>query len=187
MLPWIDHALGTWILTRSAGLFAYLLLWLAAVTGLLQAGRLTGRALPGDLVMAVHRWAAAWALYAATVHVVILLYDPWEPFTLAGILLPFAARYRPGAVALGVYSLYAALGVQITSYLLGRIDTRLWRWTHRLSIPAYLLALAHGVVLGTDTRLPWAQALYALTAASFAGVLGLRLGRAAVPRRARGG
>lgn len=183
MPPWFEHA--TWFLTRTAGLLAYVFLWLAAVTGLLQSSRLAGRAVPAGLVLAVHRWASAWSLYAVAVHMVILLYDRWQPFSLAGILLPFASHFRPLEVALGVYSLYAALGVQVTSYLLGRIDPRVWRWTHWLSIPAYLLALAHGLALGTDTRLPWVQALYMLTAVSFGALVLVRWRRAAAAPSSR--
>lgn len=166
---------STWHITRAAGIMAYLFLWLAAATGLLLSSRLLGRAAPPPLLGAAHQWGAAWSLYATVVHAVILRYDHWVPFRWPDILLPFAATYRTGAVALGVYALYALVGVQVTSYLRARLGAATWRLAHALAVPAYVLALIHGVWIGTDTVQPWVQALYWSTGSVFAFLLLARL------------
>lgn len=175
---------STWHITRAAGIMAYLFLWLAAVTGLLLSSRLLGLAASPPLLGAAHQWGAAWSLYATVVHAVILRYDHWVSFRWPDILLPFASTYRTGAVALGVYALYALVGVQVTSYLRARLGVATWRLAHALSVPAYVLALAHGVWAGTDTAQPWVQALYWSTGSVFAFLL---LARLLLTRGARAG
>lgn len=166
---------NTWYITRAAGIMAYIFLWLAAVTGLLLSTRILGPVAPPPLLGAAHQWAAAWTFFATVVHIVILLYDPWVPFRWEDILLPFASAHRPGAVALGIYALYALTGVQLTSYLRSHLSPGVWRITHFLSIPAYVLALVHGVVIGTDTSALWVQALYWSTGTLFALLVVARL------------
>jgi cytochrome b561 len=43
------------------------------------------------------------------------------------------------------------------------MSTRLWRTIHLLAVPAFVLALLHGVFAGTDTQRPWMIALYGTT------------------------
>lgn len=166
---------STWYITRAAGIMAYLFLWLAAVTGLLLSTRAPGPALPPPVLGAAHQWASAWSLYAAVVHAVILLYDHWVAFRWADLLLPFASAYRTVPVALGVYALYGMAGVQVTSYLRARLGPGAWRRVHALSVPAFGLALAHGVATGTDTPAPWMQALYWSTGSLFAFLFAARI------------
>ena len=41
-----------------------------------------------------------------------------------------------------------------------RASVRTWREIHYVSFAAYLLALGHGIMAGTDTSQVWAQLLY---------------------------
>ncbi len=190
MLERLAQGLQPWPVTRAAGLLAYLFLWLSVVAGLMVTASRRGWGLRPARWNAVHQWAAAWSLYAVTAHLVILLYDTHQPFRWPELLLPFASRYRPGAVALGVYALYALLGVQLSSYLRSRVGTATWRLVHYLSLPAYTLALVHGLTAGSDNDQPWLQVLYWGTGAIFTLLLTARLTRAAwsvlrVPRASR--
>jgi hypothetical protein len=54
---------------------------------------------------------------------------------------------------------------------------RAWRAVHWLSYASWPVALWHGLGTGTDSRVPWLLALYALCGASVLGVAGWRLAR----------
>ena len=48
----------------------------------------------------------------------------------------------------------------VSSWVRKFLPTRLWRDLHLLAIPAFILALLHGVFSGTDTDRPAMVALY---------------------------
>jgi DMSO/TMAO reductase YedYZ heme-binding membrane subunit len=73
------------------------------------------------------------------------------------------STYRPVATTLGVVGMYLMVVVLVTSWLRKPIGTTWWRRAHLLAVPAFTLALAHGVFAGSDSAQPWATAMYALT------------------------
>lgn len=167
--------LQTWYLSRAAGLVALTLLWVSVMLGLMQGGKLlAGVTAPGSNVD-VHAFAALLAVYAATFHAWILLWDRFVPFRPGEILVPFSASYEPVLVGIGSLALYAALGAVVTTYLRGLLGPKLWRFLHRISALGLGLALVHGYLLGTDTRLPAVQALYQVIGWSTALLLAYRI------------
>jgi len=76
-----------------------------------------------------------------------------------------AARDRPGVLAA---ELLAALA--LTNRYRRRLPYRLWRRAHYLNFAVWLLALVHGVTVGTDGRTAWMTALYAVACGSVAGL-----------------
>jgi DMSO/TMAO reductase YedYZ heme-binding membrane subunit len=56
--------------------------------------------------------------------------------------------------------MYAMVVVTVSSWVRKFLPTRLWRDIHLLAIPAFILALLHGVFSGTDTDRPAMLALY---------------------------
>jgi len=87
-------------------------------------------------------------------HFGALLVDSFMPFSIAQIAIPMASEYRPLAISLGVISMYATLFVVVLSWLRKRVGTTWWRRSHLLAVPAFTLALLHGVFAGTDTIRP---------------------------------
>jgi hypothetical protein len=90
---------------------------------------------------------------------------PWsvDPFTHVGrrdILVPLATWYRPLSMAAGIVGLYLMLAVWVSTQLRPRISYT-WRLLHTLTFAVDLLSLLHALGTGTDTRQPWALALYA--------------------------
>lgn len=165
------NLLNTWYLTRAAGLVAFVLLWASVTLGLLQSiGLLKGVTSPLANVD-VHGFVSLGALYATVYHAVVLLWDRHTPFTWTEILVPFASGHEPVLVGLGIISFYVALGATITTYLRGKLTPRLWRWIHLFSLVGFFLALAHGVLLGTDTELTAVGYLYRFTGISVAFLL----------------
>ena len=84
------------------------------------------------------------------VHAVSLLLDPVLRPGLAGLLVPFAAPYRPVATALGQIAAYGMLALGATFYVRRRIGTQRWRSAHRWLPLFWLLAVGHGLLVGTD-------------------------------------
>ncbi|HYF96087.1 MAG TPA: hypothetical protein VD969_28070 [Symbiobacteriaceae bacterium] len=161
----------TWQMTRAAGLVAFTLLWLSVILGLLQS---TGYfRMPG--VVDLHTFASVWALYATVFHIVVLLFDRHSPYRLAEILIPFADVHSPVLNGIGGLAFYISAGVTVTSYYRTRFSTKSWRAIHLTSLGAFLFALVHALVLGTDSGLPWLAFAYRFAAVSVAGLLGYRI------------
>ncbi|MBS1120569.1 MAG: hypothetical protein H6Q90_2797, partial [Deltaproteobacteria bacterium] len=82
-------------------------------------------------------------------------------FDLVDLAVPFASSYRPLAVGLGVIAAYLAVVVHVSFGLRRRLGTKLWRRLHALSFVAFVAASVHAIAAGSDSRTPWAVALYA--------------------------
>ena len=106
-------------------------------------------------------------LALALVHAAVLLGDGYLNYAAAQLLLPFASTpYRPLWVGLGQLAFYALIPVTLSFYVRRWLGPRAWRWVHALSVAAFLLALVHGVLSGTDSAQPLVQWLYWATGGS---------------------
>lgn len=154
---------GMWLVARSSGITAYLLLTLVTITGLLLAhpNRSAVRWLSPTARIRSHVVLTIFTLAFILVHIVVLALDPWAKVGWAGALLPFGADYRPLPVTLGLLSLWAGLIAGVSAGFAGRFTGRWWRPLHRLAGVAWILAWVHGVLAGSDTG-PLA-AMYAVT------------------------
>jgi methionine sulfoxide reductase heme-binding subunit len=94
---------------------------------------------------------------------------------VSGLLVPFAAPYRPLATALGQIAAYGMLGLGATFYVRRRIGTRRWRAAHRWLPVFWLMAVAHGLLVGTDSGTAWALAALAPPVAAAAALVLTRL------------
>jgi DMSO/TMAO reductase YedYZ heme-binding membrane subunit len=111
-----------------------------------------------------HASVASVGLALLAIHMILLLFHDFVPFRVLDLLVPMRSTFRPIAITLGVVAMYAAVIVTVSSWLRGRFPTKTWRALHLLAIPAFILALLHGVFAGTDTNRPWMVLLYAGTA-----------------------
>ena len=153
------NANALWFTARGAGLSALLVLSLAVVLGALSSMR-TRSASTRVVLQYVHRTAAALGLGLIAVHVSTLVLDQKAHIGLAGALIPFAAHYRPNAVALGSIAMYVFLLVAALGAARGRLASSqsgaaTWRVLHALSYPAWLAAVVHGLLAGTDRAQHW--------------------------------
>jgi len=156
----LDTPQASWYLTRAAGILAYLLLWLSTAWGLAVASKIFDRLLHRTFSFEFHQFISLLALGFIALHVLVLLADQYLPFSLAQIVVPFLAPYRPVWVGMGVVALYLMLLVTVTFYLRGKIGLGTFRAIHSASLIAYLGATLHAVFAGTDSSLPAALAMY---------------------------
>lgn len=152
-----------WVWLRAAGIGSFVALFLSVAWGLVSTTGVITRRVSKASSNRFHASVAASGLALLALHLGLLLAHDVVPFDLLDLLVPVRSSYRPFGVALGIVSMYALVVVTASSWVRSRISTRTWRSLHRLAVPAFALALLHGVFAGTDTERPWMLALYAGT------------------------
>ena len=159
----IDSVQLMWYITRSAGLTAYVLLWLSTAWGLAVSSKIFDTLLHRTFTYDFHQFISLLAVGFIFLHIAVLMADRYLPYTLAQILVPFLSPYRPIWVGIGVLAFYLTMLVTVTFYLRNRIGSKTFRSIHVLSLVAFLGAAVHGFFSGTDSSLWVTQWLYAGT------------------------
>ena len=154
-----------WFASRALGIVAMILLGVTVAVGLAMSGRLVGRPGLHARLRRFHEPAALAALGLVAAHGGLLLFDRYLHPGLAGVVVPFALRYRPVTTGLGIVAGWLTAVFALSFYVRRWIGARRWRMIHRFTVVAYLLAVIHVIGSGTDARSPWMVAmLTALTA-----------------------
>lgn len=153
-----------WYVTRAAGLVAYFLLWLSTAWGLAVSSKIFDPLLHRAFTYDMHQFISLLAIGFTFLHVVVLLGDQYLPFSIAAVLIPFIAPYRPLWVGVGIIGLYITLLVSITFYIRRWIGQKTFRVIHISSFLAYAAVTVHGWMAGTDSPLWTTQLMYAGTA-----------------------
>ena len=178
LLPnWVPHMAHSlvgsspkayWYLSRGAAFAALGLLWVSMMLGLLITNKMA-RSWPGaPAAFAIHEYVSLLGLAFAVFHALILLGDRYINYKLAQILMPFGSvNYHPVWVGVGQIGLYAWAIISLSFYVRQRIGSKAWKFIHYASFFNFLIALMHGLGSGTDTSLPWAQAIYWFLGGSF--------------------
>jgi predicted ferric reductase len=158
-----------WYLARATGLVAWALAVGSLLLGLALATRAMGARPNGPWLLALHRWLGGLTVLFVATHIGALIADSYVAFDLVDAVVPFAAGWKPGAVAWGVVAFWLILAIEVTSLLMRRIPKRVWRAVHMSSYGLAVTATLHGVTAGTDVGNPlvaWVV-LGAIAAASF--------------------
>jgi methionine sulfoxide reductase heme-binding subunit len=150
-----------WYITRAAGLTAYLLFWLSTAWGLAVSSKILDAILHRSFTYDFHQFISLLAIGFTALHIIVLMFDSYLPYSLAQILVPFLSPYRPLWVGIGVIGFYLTLLVTITFYIRSRIGMKAFRVIHVFSLLAYLAATVHSFFAGTDTPLPAVMLMYA--------------------------
>jgi len=174
-----------WYVTRAAGIISYLLLWLSTVWGLAVSNKILDPVLHRAFTYDFHQFLSLLAIGFIALHIVVLLADKYLPFSVAQILVPFSAPYRPVWVGLGTIGLYLTLLVSITFYIRKWIGQKTFRVIHLLSYLAFIGAALHGLFAGTDSPLPTVQAMYLVTTLSVIFLTAYRIVMSAQAKRQR--
>jgi sulfoxide reductase heme-binding subunit YedZ len=153
----------TWILIRAAGVGAYVMLFMAVAWGLVATTAVVTKRVSKPTANMFHQFVATTGLVLLGVHLGILLIDAYMPFHILDLLVPMRSTFRPVAITAGVIAMYAMVAVMVSSWVRKKLSTKVWRSIHLLAVPAFTLALAHGVFSGTDTQRWWMWGMYAVT------------------------
>ena len=155
-----DSVQALWYVTRAAGLVAYILLWLSTAWGLVIPSKFFDPWLPGALAYDLHEFLSLLSIGFVALHILVLLGDRYLSFSVAAILVPFAAPYRPVWVGVGVIGMYLTLLVSVTFYVRRHIGVAAFRAIHLASFGAYVAAVLHGLMAGTDSPLAVTRLMY---------------------------
>ena len=174
-----------WLLARSSGILAYVVLTLAVVAGLTLRTRLLGRAVSPAIVTAVHRTLSFAGLAAVVVHAGLIGLDHEVDVPLVSLVVPGLSGYRPLATGLGVVAMELWILIHVSFRLRRRIGVKRWRALHVATFPTWAIAAAHGIFAGTDSGTAWMQQLYAWSIALVLFLVVIRAGSRQPARPAR--
>lgn len=160
-----------WYLSRAAALVSFILLFSSICLALLFK---SGRSKWGGgnwRVLDLHKFLALLGIAFLGLHIFSILGDPYFGYSLGQLLVPMQSPYRALPVAIGVLAFYASV-VGLIIWHTKKFVGRAWKVFHAGAIVIFLLALAHAIMSGTDSRLLAVQILYVVTGsiAVFAGL-----------------
>jgi len=168
-----DHT--WWLLSRSAGIVALVLVALCTLMGLVLANGLVKTPQARKSIITFHEQTANAGLAAIGLHGVTLLGDAFLRPSITNLLIPFTIGYRPVYVGIGILGGYAAAILGLSFYARKRIGGKRWRKIHRATPVVYAMGLIHTLGAGTDAGSSWLRAFMLATAIPAAILLGRRL------------
>lgn len=170
-----------WYVTRGLGLVALIVLTGTVVLGIVTSIRWTDDETPGFVSADMHRNLSLIAIALVLLHIVTTVLDPFAGISVRDVLIPFAAKYRPIWLGLGVVAFEVMVAIIVTSLLRDRIGPRVWRFIHWAAYASWPLAVVHGMGTGSDSRSPWmiAVVVWAIVAVLVALFFRLRRGEPA--------
>lgn len=158
----IITVLPIWQSIRFLGIAAYILLFFGVSLGILYSfpgwkGKVKAK------LYKLHSYATITGTFCAILHAMLLIVDTYMPFSWKEILLPFAAQNDPLWNGLGSLALYGTLVIILTTDLRAKLNQTLWRLIHIGSYPTLVMAMIHGIEMGTDSHTPLMYLLYVST------------------------
>jgi len=168
-----DHS--WWLLSRSAGIVALVLVAASTLMGLVLANGLVKAPQARKSIITFHEQTANAGLAAIGLHGVTLLGDAFLHPGPMQLLIPFTIDYRPLYVGVGILGGYAAALLGLSFYARKRIGGKRWRKIHRATPVVYAMGLIHTLGAGTDAGSSWLRAFMLATAIPAAILLGRRL------------
>ena len=173
-----------WYAARAAGIVAYVLLTGVVVLGIVLAGKVRTQRWPRFAVEDVHRFGGTLVGVFLGLHVLTIGIDSYTPFSVADLVVPFSANYRPFWTALGIVSAELLVAVAVTNAMRDRLSRRTWRRAHYLTFGVWGLATLHAAGVGTDRDSSWLLALVLAGIFAVTAALTARLAKPpATPRR----
>lgn len=146
--PMTDETI--WYLIRSSGVVAYLFLAGSTIWGLALSSKIVRGWVPAPLALAMHNYLSWNALCLTILHAILLLFSHHLDYTLANLLIPFTGPYSPFWVGLGIIGFYLMVLTTLTFYVRKQIGYKLFHVVHYFTYPAFVLAMLHSWVAGTD-------------------------------------
>jgi DMSO/TMAO reductase YedYZ heme-binding membrane subunit len=140
----------TWYIARASGLTAWCLVLASVLLGLFMSSKPKWKGLPPAWRLDLHRFLGALAVFFTLLHVAALMIDPFVPFGVVDVLVPFASTWHPRAIAGGVIGLYLILVVEVTSLMMRKLPRKWWHRIHLSSLVLLAAATVHGLMSGTD-------------------------------------
>lgn len=163
-----------WHISRAAAIVAYLLMFLVIFLGTgLTTGFIYGSIDPLK-AWGLHRNLSISMTVALLIHIISITFDKFINFSLGDILIPFASKFKPLYLSLGIFGFYLLLLIMLSSIFLRLKSPKLWLTIHFLTYLLFIFSFVHGVFMGTDTKTVVMQGVYWGTALIFIALIGYR-------------
>lgn len=180
-----------WYLNRGTGVVLLAVFTLTVLLGVLATGRGVSRWWPRFVTQGLHRGLAALSVLLLLTHATTAVVDEFVDIRWWQAVVPVGATYQPLWLGLGTLALDLTAVVVATSLARHRLPHRVWFLTHLTTYLAWLVGLAHGIGIGTDSPRGWMMSTYVASAAVVAlaggaratAVLRARSGRSTPPSR----
>lgn len=147
--PW------AWVVSRGAGIAAFILLTLLTITGMMITTGILFRIWEPATAWSIHRAIGTTLVLAVGVHLVGFLLDSFIKLRVQDIFIPFVSPYKPLFVSFGIFGLYALVLVLATSLYTMVKHPRFWRIIHYSGFIMYALIFLHILFIGTDAKYAW--------------------------------
>ncbi len=148
-----------WYTSRAAGIVTLVLLTIVMAFGIMTATRVGNDQMPRFAVAELHRRLSLLTAVFVLLHVLTTAVDSYVPTGFLSIILPGASSYKTVWVAFGTVAFDLMVAVIVTSLLRQRISHDAWRAIHWLSYLMWPVALIHTIMIGTDMKRLWMDAL----------------------------
>ncbi len=179
MLALTSHYL--WYSSRATGIVSLLLLTIVMVLGISTSTRIGTGVVPRFAIAEIHRRISLLSLIFLAIHILGSVLDSYVNISIFSAIIPFTSHYKPFEVALGTIALDLMIAIIITSLIRARMKFETWRLIHWLSFLAFLIAVVHTVMIGTDVRFAWMDLFVFVCVAAVCGALLWRIWQS--PRR----
>ena len=165
-LPLVGDTQAYWFMARAGGIVAYLLLWLATIWGIVMSSKAAKGHMSPLTIFGLHETLPLLATLFAAFHALILLGDSFINFNVIHILIPFTSPYKPVWTGLGTIALLFSAALIVSFYVRKQIGQRAWRLLHFTAYLAFVLALVHGLMAGSDSGSPVIKLMYLFSGAT---------------------
>jgi methionine sulfoxide reductase heme-binding subunit len=141
-----------WYTTRATGLVALVLFTIVVCLGTFVSNRVGGTKIGRFEFNELHRSLSLVAMVFLVVHIVTTIVDSYVPTGWLSAVVPWSSHYERLNVALGTIAFDLMLCVWVSSLLRSRIANGSWRFIHWFSWLAFVAAIVHSFLIGTDAR-----------------------------------
>ena len=139
-----------WYLNRTTGFMVLGLITVSMILGVLAAIGRPQRGVPIFANQLLHRNLSLLAVVMLVLHVSSAVIDTYVDIRWWQTFIPFGATYHPLWLGFGAVALDLIAVIVVTSLYRSRMRHRPWRIIHLLSYLAFVLAVTHGLGIGTD-------------------------------------
>jgi DMSO/TMAO reductase YedYZ heme-binding membrane subunit len=157
-----------WYTTRATGLVALVLFTIVVCLGTFVSNRVGGSAVGRFELNELHRSVSMVAMAFLVLHIVTTVVDSYVPTGWLSTVIPMTSTYKRLDVAIGAVAFDLMLAVWASSLMKARISNGSWRFIHWFSWLAFVAAIVHSFLIGTDARSGIGLAVVAACAAAVA-------------------
>ena len=141
-----------WYITRATGLVALVLFTIVVCLGTFVSNRVGGTSVGRFELNELHRSVSMVAMAFLVLHIVTTIIDSYVPTGWLSAVVPMTSAYKRLDVAIGAVAFDLILAVWASSLMKARMANSSWRIVHWFSWLAFVAAIVHSFLIGTDAR-----------------------------------